>query len=262
MNGPEKDKTGQNETDLQTEGPQDDPKADPKADGNGGGLEQLLSLRLDASLLEIFSQVGWKSSAPEKRHRWQDRVIVNVIPKNAYVLDLGCGRGELLSRLIKEMDVHGQAVEVDPESAMAAMELGVPVLNIDICEVLGDFPDRSFDYVILESTIQTLKEPMVVLDEMLRVGRRGIVSFPNFGHWRVRFDLATRGRMPVTPGLPYGWHDTPNIHLFTLADFMDWCRQNKVRVDSAYGLSAGSVAPVAEKDNLAAEEVLVFLGRD
>jgi methionine biosynthesis protein MetW len=152
-------------------------------------------------------------------------------------------------------------VEVDPEAAMAAMELGVPVLNIDLSEVLDDFSDQSFDFVILESTIQTLKDPIRVLDEMLRVGKRGIVSFPNFGHWKIRFDLATEGRMPVSPSLPYQWYDTPNIRVLTLTDFMDWCRANQVKVTAAYGLSGGKISPISEKDNLVTEEALFFLER-
>jgi methionine biosynthesis protein MetW len=144
---------------------------------------------------------------------------------------------------------------------MAAMELGVPVLNMDLADIIGDFSDRSFDFVILESTIQTLKHPLTVLAEMLRVGKRGIVSFPNFGHWRLRFDLAATGRMPVSPSLPYQWHDTPNIRVLTLSDFMDWARSDNVSVSAAFGLHGGHVTPITEKDNLVAEEVLLFIER-
>jgi methionine biosynthesis protein MetW len=115
--------------------------------------------------------------------------------------------------------------------------------------------------VILESTLQTLKKPLAVLHEMLRVGRHGIVSFPNFGHWRVRLDLAARGRMPVTPGLPYGWHDTPNIHLFTVDDIMDFCKENSVEVVKAYGLADGEIRTLGAHDNLVTEEAILFLER-
>jgi methionine biosynthesis protein MetW len=220
-------------------------------------------LELDKGLLDLLTRVYSNSaSSVEVRHRWQDRVILNEIPRGAYVLDLGCGRGELLGQLIREMGVHGQAVEVDSEAAMAAMELGVPVLNSDISEVLGDFEDQSFDFVILESTIQTLKDPMGVLSEVLRVGRRCIVSFPNFGHWQTRFDLAAKGRMPVTPSLPYQWYDTPNIRVLTITDFMDWCRQYEVKITAAYGLSGGQVTPITERDNLVTEEALMFISRN
>jgi methionine biosynthesis protein MetW len=229
-------------------------------------LEKALSenrLNFDPQLLQALAQVYDQSaSSLAPRYRWQDRVIVKEIPRGAYVLDLGCGRGELLGQLIKEMEVHGQAVEVDPEAAMAAMELGVPVLNIDLSEVLGDFSDQSFDYIILESTIQTLKDPLMVLDQMLRVGKRSVVSFPNFGHWRTRYDLAVKGRMPVTESLPFQWHDTPNIRVLTLSDFMDWCLSQGVKVLAAYGLINGQVQPITEKDNLIVKEALMFISRE
>jgi methionine biosynthesis protein MetW len=221
--------------------------------------EELVDLTMSQLLGKL--RTGYEAPKPPIR-RWQDKVILGEIAPGSTVLDLGCGRGELLGKLIIDMGVKGQAVEVDPESAMAAMELGVPVLNLDLNEVLGDFPDLSFDCVILESTLQTLKEPLRVMSEILRVGRRAIVSFPNFGHWRVRLDLAIRGRMPVTPGLPYGWFDTPNIHLFTLADFLDWCQGNQVKVAPGFALVDGQVQPLGEDSNLSAEEVLVFLEKD
>jgi len=194
--------------------------------------------------------------------RWQDRVILEEVPRGASVLDLGCGEGELLFQLISRLAVRGQGVELDPLAVLKTIDRGVPVLNIDLDQGLVDFADQSFDYVILESTLQTLKNPLGVLKEMLRVGRRGIVAFPNFGHWRVRFDLAVRGRMPVTPRLPYGWHDTPNIHLCTLADFLDWCQADQVTVKRSFGLVEGRIqADLSPADNLAVEEVLIFLER-
>jgi methionine biosynthesis protein MetW len=219
-------------------------------------------VNFDPELLGALTQVYDETVPCESLHRWQDRVIVKEIPKGAYVLDLGCGRGELLGQLIREMEVHGQAVEVDPEAAMAAMELGVPVLNIDISEVLSDFSDQSFDYIILESTVQTLWEPLSVLSEILRVGKRCVVSFPNFGHWRTRYDLAVKGRMPVTESLPFQWYDTPNIRVLTVSDFMDWCAKNSVKLICAYGLINGRVRCITEKDNLMVEEALMFFSRD
>jgi methionine biosynthesis protein MetW len=216
---------------------------------------------LDKSLSAIIERLeNQRISTPaEVRERWQDNVILNQIPKGSYVLDLGCGQGELLAQLIREREVSGQGVEVDPQAAMVAMDLGVPVLNVDLDEVLGDFTDQSFDYVILQNSLQTLKAPLKVLYEMLRVGRRGIVSFPNFGHWRVRLDLAARGRMPVTPGLPYRWHDTPNIHFFTLAEFMDFCQANNLMAGPSFALAEGRIRELGPDDNLIAEEVMVFL---
>ncbi|MDL2259601.1 methionine biosynthesis protein MetW [Deltaproteobacteria bacterium OttesenSCG-928-K17] len=215
---------------------------------------------IDASVVvKMMELMGSYEASPDLIGRWQDQVILDEIPKGSSVLDLGCGDGDLLSKLILTLGVKGQGVELDPMAVLRSIDRGVPVLNIDLDKGLGDFADQSFDYVILEGTLQTLKEPMAVLTEMLRVGRRGIMSFPNFGHWRVRFDLSLRGRMPMTRGLPYGWHDTPNIHLFTLADFMDWSRQNQVNITMGFGLENGRVRPLKPGDNLTVEEALLFL---
>jgi methionine biosynthesis protein MetW len=237
-------------------GPGEIPKAGEAGPAAPFSVDALLDLGLHEILARLYGPAEASSGA---RHRWQDNVILNEIPQGAYVLDLGCGRGELLGRLMREMGVHAQAVEIVPDLAMAAMELGVPVLNMDLADIIGVFTDKSFDYVILEGTIQTLKDPMMVLAEMLRVGKRCIVSFPNFGHWRLRLDLATTGRMPVTSSLPYQWYDTPNIRELTFSDFMDWTRQASVNVLSSFGLHAGGVTPITEKDNLLAEEVLLLL---
>jgi methionine biosynthesis protein MetW len=228
-----------------------------------GELRAFAAYNLDVSLLaKAHDLLAAPSPAAAAAGRWQDRVILEEVPRGASVLDLGCGEGELLSQLIRRLAVRGQGVELDPLAVLKTIDRGVPVLNIDLDQGLVDFADQSFDYVILESTLQTLKNPLAVLREMLRVGRRGIVAFPNFGHWRVRFDLAVRGRMPVIPGLPYGWHDTPNIHLFSLADFMDWCLANDVTVKRSFGLVEGRLQiGLSPTDNLVVEEALIFLER-
>ncbi len=193
--------------------------------------------------------------------QWQDRLIEQEMPVGASVLDLGCGEGRLLARLMDMKRVRGQGIELDPEAVMACVGKGVPVCQIDLDEGLKGFADGSFDYTILEETLQTLHRPVEILEEMLRVGRRSIVSFPNFGYWRVRLDLAVRGRMPVTEWLPYGWSDTPNIHLFSLQDFLDWTEANGVRVVEGYVLSEGEVRACAADDNLYGEEALMVVER-
>ncbi len=230
---------------------------------NPKDLESFAAENFDISLVaKLMELMASYEAAPNLIGRWQDQAILDDIPRNASVLDLGCGSGELLAQLIKTLDVRGQGVELDAAAVMNSIDRGVPVLNLDLDRGLADFADQSFDYVILESTLQTLKAPLVLLKEMLRLGRRGIVSFPNFGHWRVRFDLAMRGRMPKMRGLPYDWHDTPNIHLFSLADFLDWADSNQVRVTKALGLTDGRVHPLSREDSLTAEEALLFLKSD
>jgi methionine biosynthesis protein MetW len=193
--------------------------------------------------------------------RWQDEIIAAEIPMGARVLDLGCGNGALLERLMRERGVRGQGVEIDPEAVFSCAERGVPVIQADLDEGLRQFPDQTFDVIVLEETLQTLSNPHEMLAEMLRVGRRGIVSFPNFAHWRVLVDLVTHGRMPVTEWLPYPWYETANIHPFTLQDLLDWSGEAGVRLVSGYAFENGSVRPLGPEDNLHAEEVLIVVER-
>jgi methionine biosynthesis protein MetW len=207
--------------------------------------------------------IGRGSRDAAEMHRWQDGVIEELIPGEASVLDLGCGNGELLWRLMKDKNVRGQGVEVDFDSVVECIRLGIPVMQADLDEGLTGFPNGSFDYVILEETVQTLFKPLDTLREMLRVGRRGLVSFPNFGSWNVRFELAVRGRMPVTEDLPYHWYDTPNIHLLTLQDFHRWAGGHRVRITAGYVLASGGVRPMDyPRDNLLADEVLLAIEPD
>jgi methionine biosynthesis protein MetW len=202
-----------------------------------------------------------RGAAGAELRRWQDRIIEREIPRGASVLDLGCGNGELLHTLCRLRGVRGQGLELDAAAVMECVERGVPVLQADLDEGLKGFSDNDFDYVVLEETLQTLHRPLRVLREMLRVGRHGIVSFPNFACWQVRWGLALEGRMPVTGRLPYRWHDTPNIHLFTLQDFLDWTKDEGVRVVKAFAFAEGRARPLRPGDNLVAEEALFFVAR-
>ena len=146
-------------------------------------------------------------------------VVAGLVPARSRVLDLGCGDGALLEHLMAEKGCTGQGVEVSTEAIHAAIARGIPVVQADIDEGLPDFSDASFDVVVLSQTLQSVYRPSTVMREMMRVGRRGIVSFPNFGHWQIRAKLLLSGRMPVTRALPNEWHDTPNIRHCTITDF-------------------------------------------
>ena len=146
-------------------------------------------------------------------------VVAAMVHDGRRVLDLGCGDGALLAHLINEKDCDGTGVEISDEGFHACVARGVPVMVADIDQGLSDVDDDAYDVVILSQTLQATHRPALVLHEMMRVGKVGIVSFPNFGHWRLRWSLAARGRMPASRSLPYHWYDTPNIHLCTIRDF-------------------------------------------
>lgn len=157
-------------------------------------------------------------------------LISNWIAPGTRVLDLACGDGTLLAHLGRSKQVTGYGIEIDPEHIVECIDRGVNVIQTDLDAGLSDFDADSFDYVVMTQSLQALHFPDRLLDEMLRVGREGIVSFPNMGHWKCRLQLALRGRMPVTRSLDNHWYDTPNIHLCTLADFETLCADKHIRV--------------------------------
>lgn len=164
------------------------------------------------------------------------RLIAQVVPTGSRVLDLGCGDGSLIAHL---RDVRGcsvRGIELDHTDIAAALAQGLSVVEADLDDGLSAYPDGSFDVVILSQTLQVVRRPAFVLREMLRVGRRGVVSFPNFGHWRVRGYLALRGRMPVSNSIPYTWYDTPNIHHTTIHDFRDFVTSNGGEIEREIAL--------------------------
>ena len=145
-------------------------------------------------------------------------LVADLVPAGSRVLDLGCGEGDLLAHLFQERDCSGTGVEIDPDAVLAAIRRGVPVIEVDLDEQLGEFADASYDVVVMSQTLQATRRPAEVLQEIGRIGGRCVVSVPNFGLWRHRVGLLLRGRMPVSHELPHPWHETPNIHLSTLAD--------------------------------------------
>jgi len=162
--------------------------------------------------------------------------IVSLIEPETRVLDLGCGKGELLLRLIKERQVQGRGVEINQDAVIECIQKGLSVFQGNINEGLDDYGQDTYDYVILNQTLQVLDRPDVVIEEMLRVGKKVIVSFPNFGYWRVRARYFFSGRMPRTLKLPDEWYNTPNIHLLTIKDFKVFCRERNIRILTSLSL--------------------------
>ena len=163
--------------------------------------------------------------------------IAALIPDGARVLDVGCGEGDLLEYLVSTKQADGRGVEILQPNVNACVERGLSVVQGDADTDLADYPSQIFDIVILSQTIQATRSPRRVLAELLRIGRRTVVSFPNFGHWRIRLSLLIDGRMPQTAALGYRWYETPNIHLCTIADFVALARACGARIEQAFAIN-------------------------
>ncbi|WP_031393676.1 methionine biosynthesis protein MetW [Sphingomonas sp. STIS6.2] len=185
-------------------------------------------------------------------------IIAHHVARGSRVLDVGCGDGALMAALRDERAVDARGLEIDPGNVAAAVGRGLSVIQGDADVDLQGYPDASFDYAILSQTLQTARAPDLVLDHLLRIGRRAFVSFPNFAHWRVRLSLLWGGRMPVTRQLPESWYDTPNIHHVTIDDFRAFLRQRGVIVEGAWFLS-GDKQTTSAAANLLAEHAVFLL---
>ena len=152
------------------------------------------------------------------------KLIESLIDFNSRILDIGCGEAGLIGQLEKNIKAKTSGIEIDPELTRKAIAEGHNVVQGNAEKDLKQYSDQSFDYVILSQTLQAMVRPRELLQELLRIGGKAIVSFPNFGHWRIRIQLLLTGKMPVTKGLPYAWYETPNIHFFTIKDFQDLCK--------------------------------------
>ena len=164
-------------------------------------------------------------------------VVADMVTPGARVLDVGCGDGELLRLLSETRGVDGRGIEISREGVNYCVAKGLAVIQGDADVDLADYPDDAFDYVILSQTLQATRRPRWVLEQMLRIGRYAIVSFPNFGHWRIRLQILTRGRMPMTENLSESWYETPNIHFCTIRDFVELVRELNAKMDQAAALN-------------------------
>jgi methionine biosynthesis protein MetW len=192
------------------------------------------------------------------------QLIADMVAPGARVLDIGCGDGALLDYLVHFKQVDGRGMELSQAGVNACVSHGLSVIQGDADTDLKDYPSNAFDYAILSQTLQATRDPKGVVEHLARIGRRAIVSFPNFGHWKVRMRLLLRGRMPVTEALPLHWYDTPNIHLCTIQDFVALCAEIGVTVERGIVISpSGRPSPIRSLHwaNLTGEQALFLLKR-
>jgi len=192
--------------------------------------------------------------------------IAEMIPRNARVLDIGCGDGALLEFLATTKGVDGRGIELSQPNVNACVARGLAVMQGDADTDLGEYPSGAFDVAILSQTIQATRSPKDVLGHILRIGRHGVISLPNFGYWRVRASLLMNGRMPRTRALSYRWHDTPNIHLCTIADFVELAKESGASIERALALDEkGRSRPMRAEawgPNILADGAIFLLKKD
>ncbi|MFH1371175.1 MAG: homoserine O-acetyltransferase [Planctomycetota bacterium] len=211
-----------------------------------------------------YAQRGHRSLLLKQPHRTRMDydLIESLIESNSNILDIGCGQGELLANLIRDKNIKGEGIELDQDLVLDCVCQGIPVIQQDVVQGLNYYGDKSFDYVILSQTVQTLKNPEKVFLELLRIGRKVIVSFPNFAHWRCRLQMGILGKAPVTGQLPFEWYNSPNVHFLTLKDFDKFCAKLGVRVEKRITLSGTKTRSVRFASNLLAEQAVYVTSRD
>ena len=187
------------------------------------------------------------------------KIIADLIQKNSRVLDVGCGDGELTSFILSNISEDIRGIEISKTNVQKCISKGLTVIEGDAEKDLFQFPDLSFDFVILSQTLQAFLNPEKVLDELLRVGKKAIVTIPNFGHWRVRLNLLFKGTMPITKALPHKWYDTPNLHMCTIKDFSNFCDNKQINFIKSLALSNEKVLNIS-KSNLSVRNFFSDVG--
>lgn len=199
---------------------------------------------------------------PDPSIQLTDELIMHHIDRNSRVIDLGCGDGRLMQRLHDEMDCEVMGVEVEQSNIIAIVQRGLPAIAADLNEGLVDIPNDSFDFAVLSQTLQQVRNPKLLLLEMLRVARRALVVVPNFGHWRVRMEVLRRGRTPITQALPYEWYETPNVHFMSMRDFRDLMDGIGLRIVKESPIIKGRSVDQLWGANLRADSAFYLLERD
>ncbi len=207
----------------------------------------------------------WQDQIPRK-HRVDHLLIAEMVKPGSRVLDVGCGDGALLHLLAETKDVDGRGMEISRERVNACVARGLSVIQGNADQDLDAYPDKAFDYAILSLTVQATQHPKRVLENLLRIGERAIVSFPNFGHWSIRFKLLWNGRMPVTPNLPEQWYDSPDSHLCTVIDFVNLCKEIGATIErsaafNASGRQLSTRGTFMDMHNLFGEKAVFMLKR-
>ena len=190
------------------------------------------------------------------------KIIANLLPPQSRVLDVGCGDGTLIKALINEKNIDARGIELGKNNVKECISKGLSVIEGNAETELNQFPDKAFDFVILSQTLQAFYQPENVLEQLLRIGHRVIISIPNFGYWQIRAKLLFSGKMPVTNSLPYSWYDTPNLHMCSIKDFYQFCEKKKIKIDRIIGINGEKTSSIyrinLEMKNLLSE-VGIFL---
>ena len=190
------------------------------------------------------------------------KIIANLLPHQSRVLDVGCGDGTLIKALIEEKNIDARGIELGENNVKECISKGLSVIEGNAETELGQFPNKAFDFVILSQTLQAFYQPEIVLEQLLRIGHRVIISIPNFGYWQIRTKLLFFGKMPITNSLPYSWYDTPNLHMCSIKDFYQFCEKKKIKIDKVVGINGEKISSIykvnLEMKNLFSE-VGIFL---
>jgi methionine biosynthesis protein MetW len=190
------------------------------------------------------------------------KIIANLLPFQSRVLDVGCGDGTLIESLIKDKKIDARGIELGENNVKECISKGLSVIEGNAETELSQFPDKAFDFVILSQTLQAFYQPENVLEQLLRIGHKVIISIPNFGYWQIRAKLLFFGKMPITNSLPYSWHNTPNLHMCSIKDFYQFCEKKNIKIDKVIGIKGEKISSIykinLEMKNLFSE-VGIFL---